>query len=236
VLSGLVLAGAAFQPEDDDRPSESDSILTAEAVASLPLQDLELVVLSACETGLGAVAGGEGVFGLQRAFHMAGAHVVVASLWKVDDSATRHLMDEFYRNLWQRGLGKLQALRQAQLAILRNYDKQQARPRGAGSERVIGTEEEGRPWPDKGVPPIFWAAWVLSGDLGDLSPEAPPAAGSEGSLAASATSSAKVSSVIKPLSVSGALLAAVVVVAFLVRRRRRVPSIARGGPAPEAKQ
>jgi CHAT domain-containing protein/tetratricopeptide (TPR) repeat protein len=238
VLSGLVLAGAGFQREDDDRPSESDSILTAEAVASLPLQDLELVVLSACETGLGAVAGGEGVFGLQRAFHLAGAHAVVASLWKVDDTSTQALMAEFYRNLWQRGLGNLQALRQAQLTMLRSVDKQQTRLRGAGPERPIGPEEEGRPSPDKGVPPFFWAAWVLSGDLGDLSPEAAqPAAGSESSFAATAASTSRVTSVIKCLSVSGVLLAAVLVVALLIRRRRRpAPSIIRGGPHPEAKQ
>jgi CHAT domain-containing protein len=237
VLSGLVLAGAAVQPEDDDRPLESDCILTAEAVASLPLQDLELVVLSACETGLGAVAGGEGVFGLQRAFHMAGAHAVVASLWKVDDTATQALMAEFYRNLWQRGLGKLQALRQAQLALLRSFDQKQARPRGAGPERPIAPEEEGRPWPDKGVPPRFWAAWVLSGDLGDLSPEAaPPAAGSESPFAAAAASRARVTSVLKGLSVSGALLAAVLVVALLVRRRRRpAPPTLGGSSHPGAK-
>src|SRR5262249_40093898 len=86
VLSGLVLAGA-------NRADQADrGILTADAIVSLPLQHLELVVLSACDTGLGEVAGGEGVFGLQRAFHLAGAHNVVASLWKVDDEATAALM------------------------------------------------------------------------------------------------------------------------------------------------
>ena len=116
-------------------------ILTAEAIAGLPLQDLELVVLSACETGLGTVAGGEGVFGLQRAFHLAGAHTVVASLWKVDDTATRKLMRLFYSNLWERGMPAAEALRQAQLTVL---------------SEAVGSGDK----------PYYWAGWVLSGDPG----------------------------------------------------------------------
>ena len=80
-LSGLVLAGAN-QPTDAD-----GGVLTGEAVAGLDLDDMDLAVLSACQTGLGEAADGEGVFGLQRAFHIAGAKNVVASLWKVDDEA-----------------------------------------------------------------------------------------------------------------------------------------------------
>src|SRR4029079_16945786 len=95
VLSGLVCAGANLA----DTPQRG--ILSADAVASLDLRGLELAVLSACETGLGDVAGGEGVFGLQRAFHLAGAHNVVASLWKVDDQATAALMTLFYDRLWR---------------------------------------------------------------------------------------------------------------------------------------
>ena len=76
-------------------------------------------MLSACETGLGLVGGGEGVFGLQRAFHLAGAHNVVASLWKVDDQATAALMALFYDRLWQQGKPPLEALREAQLALYR---------------------------------------------------------------------------------------------------------------------
>src|SRR5262249_48703147 len=75
VLSGLVLAGANHKDVPDR------GILTADALTGLDLSGLELAVLSACETGLGDVAGGEGVFGLQRAFHLAGAHNVIASLW-----------------------------------------------------------------------------------------------------------------------------------------------------------
>src|SRR5262249_27775585 len=97
VLSGLVLA-AARRPAPPGR-----GILTGEALLDRDLSGLELVVLSACETGLGDVAGGEGVFGLQRAFHVAGCRNVVASLWKVPDAATSALMGEFYRALWDEG-------------------------------------------------------------------------------------------------------------------------------------
>ena len=109
VLSGLVFAGAN-KVETPDR-----GILTAEGIVGLRLEDLDLAVLSACETGLGEVAGGEGVFGLQRAFHVAGAKNVIASLWKVDDEATAALMGLFYRNLWVEKNEPLEALRQAQL-------------------------------------------------------------------------------------------------------------------------
>jgi CHAT domain-containing protein/Tfp pilus assembly protein PilF len=146
VLSGLVLAGANEAPSrDSDGVSSSDgSILTAEMIASLPLEHLELAVLSACETGLGEVAGGEGVYGLQRAFHMAGARTAVASLWKVDDNITQELLTRFFDNLWHKGMGRLEALRQAQLAVRQGE----------------GNRAQAR----------YWAAWVLSGDPGDLDP------------------------------------------------------------------
>jgi hypothetical protein len=86
---GLVCAGANLP----DTPGRG--ILSADAVAGLLLDDLHLAVLSACDTGIGDVAGGEGVFGLQRAFHIAGCKNVVASLWKVDDAATAALMTRF---------------------------------------------------------------------------------------------------------------------------------------------
>jgi CHAT domain-containing protein/tetratricopeptide (TPR) repeat protein len=142
VLSGLVLAGADRPSSDVDAKTGDDlGILAAEAIAGLPLQDLELVVLSACDTGLGTVAGGEGVFGLQRAFHLAGSHTVIASLWKVDDAATRKLMRLFYSHLWERGLPAAEALRQAQLTML---------------SEAVGSGEN----------PYYWAGWMLSGDPG----------------------------------------------------------------------
>ena len=103
LLSGLVFAGAEVEAKDSAVPSNS-GILTAEAIAALPLANLRLAVLSACETGLGDVAGGEGVFGLQRAFHQAGTKNVVASLWKVNDEPTAALMRLYYRNLWEQNM------------------------------------------------------------------------------------------------------------------------------------
>lgn len=98
-----------------------DGLLTAEDAAGLDLLDTELVVLSACDTGLGDVSVGEGVFGLRRAFVLAGARTLVMSLWRVPDLQTRELMEDFYRRM----LGtdgkppqpRAEALRDAQLAV-----------------------------------------------------------------------------------------------------------------------
>ena len=137
VLSGLVLAGANRPSADVDGSTRDDlGILTAEAIAGLPLQDLELVVLSACETGLGLVGGGEGVFGLQRAFHLAGAHNVVASLWRVDDQATAALMAIFYDQLWRQHKPPIEALRTAQLTLYRHPELHRRAGQGAGHARL----------------------------------------------------------------------------------------------------
>src|SRR5262249_10568265 len=133
--SGLVLAGANVAP---DRGT-----LTAEEVAGLDLRGCELAVLSACDTGLGKVAGGEGVLGLQRAFHAARARARATSLWSVNDAATAVLMEEFYANLWRKQLPKLEALRQAQLAVLRHPERVEARNRALAAElRARGVSQE----------------------------------------------------------------------------------------------
>jgi CHAT domain-containing protein len=168
VLSGLVLAGANAPVKDPLR--DDNGIVTAEAIAGLPLHGLDLVVLSACETGLGEVAGGEGVLGLQRAFHLAGAQNVVASLWKVNDDATAALMALFYYKLWRENKPALVALREAQLTLLRHPERiaQLAKERGPNFEQVVklpaGPRTDGRePDPKAATPIKLWAAFVFSG-------------------------------------------------------------------------
>jgi CHAT domain-containing protein len=163
LLSGIVVAGANLPPERDSLglATGEDGILTAEELAGLNLYQSELVTLSACETGLGDVAAGEGVFGLQRALHQAGVRSVISSLWKVDDAATRALMTEFYRNLWEKKLSKLDALRQAQLAMLAGYRPETGTIRGLGKESVPAAA----PDPANGrLSPYYWSAFQLSGD------------------------------------------------------------------------
>jgi CHAT domain-containing protein/tetratricopeptide (TPR) repeat protein len=121
--SGFVLAGAnaslaGRQPNED----AGDGILTAAEVADLDLSGTQMVVLSACDTGLGDVRTGEGVLGLRRAFAMAGARTVVMSLWRVRDEATRELMEQFYTAL-NKGDRRADALRQAQLDVRRRWPR-----------------------------------------------------------------------------------------------------------------
>jgi len=136
--SGLALAGA------NDRQSDAgeDGVLTALEAAGLDLWGTQLVVLSACETGIGEVRNGEGVYGLRRAFVLAGAESQVMSLWQVSDEATRDLMVEYYRRL-QAGEGRTAALRQVQLSMLQSQT-----------------------WRH----PFFWASFIQSGAWGKLAP------------------------------------------------------------------
>jgi CHAT domain-containing protein/tetratricopeptide (TPR) repeat protein len=96
LLSGLFFAGANLQGEGADELGIEDGILTAEEVTAMNLDGTELAVLSACETGLGEVKDGEGVYGLRRAFQMAGARTVVSALWPVSDKATAEMMSQLY--------------------------------------------------------------------------------------------------------------------------------------------
>jgi CHAT domain-containing protein/tetratricopeptide (TPR) repeat protein len=160
VMTGLVFAGAN-NPKTPGR-----GVVTGEALVDLDLSGLELAVLSACETGLGDVADGEGTFGLQRALHLAGTRDVVASLWKVPDRPTAALMALFYRNLWDKDLPPVEALRQAQLEIYRHPDRIAALAEGFRGplKEVPGTGDEvPRPGADGKAHPWLWAAFTLSG-------------------------------------------------------------------------
>ena len=119
--SGLLFSGCNHAINHEQIPDgEEDGILTAQEISTLDLRGLDLAVLSACQTGLGDVISGEGVFGLQRGFKKAGAKTILMSLSKVDDDATRILMVEFYRNLMN-GKTKHQSLKDAQ-KYLRQVD------------------------------------------------------------------------------------------------------------------
>jgi len=119
--SGLALAGVNTWSRGWPLPAEAeDGLLTAEDVSGLDLFDTELVVLSACETGLGEIQRGESVFGLRRAFVLAGARTLVMSLWKVPDQQTQELMEAFYRALAS-GLSCANALRTGQRVLKARY-------------------------------------------------------------------------------------------------------------------
>ena len=137
--SGIVLAGANAVDEPGAAGME-DGWVTAEEISLMDLHGTEMVVLSACETGLGDVRLGEGVFGLRRAFLNAGARTLVTSLFEVPDAETRALMRHFYGEL-ANGANKLDALHAAKVALRR--------------ERLEKNEA---------AHPFFWASFILIGD------------------------------------------------------------------------
>ena len=121
IRSGLILAGGNYAwsgktPID----GVEDGIATAYEISQLNLSNTELVVLSACETALGDVKGSEGVFGLQRAFKMAGVKKMIVSLWQVPDKETAELMTSFY-NYWLKGRSIGEAFAQAQSDMRKKY-------------------------------------------------------------------------------------------------------------------
>lgn len=134
IRCGVALAGANHAGGLTNAAAE-DGILTGLEASLLQLQGTELVILSACQTGASDVRIGEGVMSLRRAFTIAGAQSVLASHWRVSDEATNRLITEFLRH-WRAGKPRVEALREAQLSLLRSQEFSS---------------------------PYFWAAFTLTG-------------------------------------------------------------------------
>ena len=146
LLSGLLLAGANQHGKLADSLGAEDGILTAYEVSAMDLTGTDLVVLSACETGLGDVKEGEGVYGLRRAFQMAGARTVVSALWPVPDKVTAQMMNVLYRGnekSWP------ERLREMQLERIRELRRQGAavHPYSWAAFNIIGASDRGSPPP-----------------------------------------------------------------------------------------
>ena len=138
LLSGLYLAGSNLVSAVTDQTQGEDGVLTALEVAGLDLRGTDLVVLSGCETGLGTIEQGEGVFGLRRAFQMAGAKTVISSLWAVPDAETVTFMKAVYSS---------HATTYPELM------------QNAALQRIREARRRGRP-----VDPFIWGAFVATGD------------------------------------------------------------------------
>lgn len=141
--SGLALTGANLKPvqvKDGDSGAGNGGILTALEASNLDLWGTKLVTLSACDTGIGEVKNGEGVYGLRRAFFLAGAETLVMSLWPVSDYVTRELMTEYYAGL-KKGLGRGDALHQSKLTMLARKGRQH---------------------------PFYWASFIQAGEWASL--------------------------------------------------------------------
>lgn len=134
--SGLAFAGANLRKD----ATRDDGLLTALEASGLNLWGTKLVTLSACDTGLGEIQNGEGVYGLRRAFVLAGTETLVMSLWPVSDYVTRELMTNYYRGLRQ-GLGRGEALREVQLSMLKRRGREHA---------------------------FYWASFIQSGEWANL--------------------------------------------------------------------
>lgn len=126
--SGLLFSGCNRIIRHEQIPDgEEDGILTAQEISTLDLRGLDLVVLSACQTGLGDIISGEGVFGLQRGFKKAGAKTIIMSLWNVNDESTMKMMTSFYHHFLE-GMSKEEAFHKAQDELRKDCPSQQERP------------------------------------------------------------------------------------------------------------
>ena len=139
LLSGLILAGANRRNEVST--DLDDGVLTAEEVAAMNLSGVEWTVLSGCDTGVGEVRAGEGVFGLRRAFQVAGAKSVIMSLWPVEDETTRRWMSLLYEGRLTKKLSTADAVNEASLVLLHRQ-----RARGLSPH------------------PFHWTGFVAAGD------------------------------------------------------------------------
>ena len=180
--SGLAFAGVNTMLEGGKLPPEAeDGMLTARDVTGLKLQATELVVTSACRTGLGDINRGDGVSGLRRAFVLAGAQTLVMSLWGVPDVATAILMERYYYYLLWEKLGRAEALKKAQ-SYLRNLTVGDMRDKWLDSEcihqaekldcvfanrlrRLSGKADNYRPYRN----PKCWGAFICQGNPAPLS-------------------------------------------------------------------
>ncbi len=136
-MAALALAGANHSLGQHD----VNGILTSEEVVAMPLERAQWVVLAACDTGIGEVVPGEGIFGLRRAFRLAGARTVVMSLWKVADGPTADWMEALYRSHFQQHLDTADAVARAELTML-----SERRTRGESTH------------------PFYWAGFLAAGD------------------------------------------------------------------------
>ncbi len=168
--SGLLFTGANNALTGKPLPENAqDGILTAKEISELDLRGLDMVVLSACQTGLGEITG-DGVFGLQRGFKKAGANTLLMSLWKVDDTATQMLMNKFYEHFLS-GKSKRESLVLAQ-KYLREYEAEESEDDDSGltasqqrrKEHSNEILDETTPRKIKVKPythPRYWAAFIL---------------------------------------------------------------------------
>ncbi len=175
--SGLAFAGANTWLSGATLPTPvGKGFVFAQDIASLDLWANELTVLSACDTARGDIKIGEGVFGLRRAFAVAGTKTLVMSLWKVPDKATALLMKHFFDNL-QSGMGRADALQNAQ-AYIRKITVNQLRQSALGIEvlkELLGVRELSASskidCQEKDTPlehPFYWGAWICQGDTNSV--------------------------------------------------------------------